>query len=299
MRYGIDLGGTKTEIIALTPDGGTAFRQRNETPRGSYQHILQNICDLVALADQETGGASAIGVGIPGTISPKTGLVKNANSTELIGHPLDQDLASLLGRPVRVANDANCFALSEASDGAGAGYGTVFGIIVGTGVGGGLIINGQVLNGAHSIAGEWGHSPLPWPEDDERPGPVCYCGKNGCIETFLSGPGMSSRAAEATGISRSPAELLAATEAGDPDAKAYFQTFERRIAKSLATVINVIDPDIIVCGGGLSNLGRIYKKVPLLWQEYVFSDGITTPFVPARFGDSSGVRGAAWLWPEE
>lgn len=299
MRYGIDLGGTKTEIIALTPDGDTAFRQRNETPRGSYQHILQNICDLVTLADQETGGASAIGVGIPGTISPKTGLVKNANSTELIGHPLDQDLASLLGRPVRVANDANCFALSEASDGAGAGYGTVFGIILGTGVGGGLIINGQVLNGAHSIAGEWGHSPLPWPEDDERPGPVCYCGKNGCIETFLSGPGMSSRAAEATGISRSPAELLAATEAGAPDAEAYFQTFERRLAKSLATVINVIDPDIIVCGGGLSNLGRIYKTVPPLWQEYVFSDGITTPFVPARFGDSSGVRGAAWLWPEE
>ena len=298
MRYGIDLGGTKTEIIALTQSGEEAFRHRTETPRGRYEDILKNICDLVHLADQETGGASAIGVGIPGAISPKTGLVKNANSTELIGHPLDQDLASRLGRPVRIANDANCFALSEARDGAGAGHHTVFGIILGTGVGGGFVINGNILNGAHSIAGEWGHSPLPWPEDDERPGPDCYCGKKGCIETFLSGPGMSALAVKTTGNKRSPRDILQAAENGDAAAESYFQLFERRLAKSLATVINVIDPDIIVCGGGLSNIGRIYRSVPTLWQDYIFSDGIKTPFVPARYGDSSGVRGAAWLWPE-
>lgn len=296
MRYGIDLGGTKTEIIALSEQGEELFRHRTATPRASYDNILKNIAELVKLADAATGKKGSIGIGIPGVISPLTGLVKNANTTELIGRPLDKDLEALIGRPVRSANDANCFALSEATDGAGAGAGSVFGIILGTGVGGGLVINGKVHVGGNAIAGEWGHSPVPWPNQTEYPGPNCYCGKKGCIETFLSGPGFS-QSHNAVGANGPMAEeIVAMAENGDAAALKTISIFERRLAKALTGIINVIDPDIIVCGGGLSNISRIYENVPRLWTEYAFSDGLVTRFVPAKFGDSSGVRGAAWLW---
>ncbi|MBE7636867.1 ROK family protein [Sneathiella sp. P13V-1] len=299
MRYGIDLGGTKTEIVALAPSGGEVFRLRNATPRGNYKEIVANIEKLVKHADKETGTSGSIGVGIPGAISPHSGLVKNANTTELIGHPLQGDLEQLLNRPVRIANDANCFALSEASDGAGAGHHTVFGIIIGTGVGGGIVIKGTPLLGAHSIAGEWGHNPLPWPDNTEQPGPKCYCGKYGCIETFLSGPALEQDHFSHTDFKIPPHQIVEAVSNGDTDAEKTLERYERRLAKALASVVNVIDPDIIVCGGGLSNLSRLYENVPKLMPQFVFSDKIETPIVPAEYGDSSGVRGAAWLWPME
>ncbi len=296
MRYGIDLGGTKTEIIALSETGEELFRHRTPTPRNDYNNIIRNIADLVKMADAATGEVGTVGIGIPGVISPQTGLVKNANTTELMGHPLDKDLEALLKRPVRSANDANCFALSEATDGAGANAQSVFGIILGTGVGGGLVINGKVHVGRNAIAGEWGHSPLPWANQTEHPGPDCYCGKKGCIETFLSGPGFSQSHNAVGANGPSGEEIVALAENGDAAALKTISIFERRLAKALTSVINVIDPDIIVCGGGLSNISRIYENVPRLWTEYAFSDGIETKFVPAKYGDSSGVRGAAWLW---
>lgn len=297
MRLGIDLGGTKTEIIALAPNGSELFRKRSDTPRGSYENILGNIKTLVEDAERHTGQRGSIGVGIPGMISPKTGLAKNANTTELNGHPLQLDLESSLDRPVRVANDANCFALSEATDGAGEGKAVVFGIILGTGVGGGIVVNGSILTGPNAVAGEWGHIPLPWANQNERPGPDCFCGKKGCIETFLSGPGVS-RSHDSVGGSGPTAEQISAmAKEGDAAALRTLASFERRLAKALASIINILDPDIIVCGGGLSNLDRIYENTPRLWQDYCFSDGVETPFVKARYGDSSGVRGAAWLWP--
>ncbi|MBL4667325.1 MAG: ROK family protein [Sneathiella sp.] len=296
MRYGIDLGGTKTEIIALSEDGRIVFEKRVNTPRGSYKDILLNIKNLVEQADFETHEKGTIGIGIPGTISPKTGLVKNANTTELIGNPLEEDLQALLGRPVKTANDANCFALSEATDGAAAGATNMFGIILGTGVGGGIVIDGKVLEGSNAIAGEWGHTPLPWANQTERPGPSCYCGKSGCIETFLSGPGLS-RSHNSVGANGPTAEeIVSLSDKGDAAAERTLASFERRLAKALASVINILDPEVIVCGGGLSNITRIYENVPALWQEYAFSDSIQTRFVPAKHGDASGVRGAAWLW---
>ena len=295
MRIGIDLGGTKIEAIALDVDGCERVRRRVPTPRGDYGATVDAVASLVAQAEAVVGH-STVGVGMPGVVSPATGLVKNANSTWLNGHPLSDDLAVRLGRPVRLANDANCFALSEATDGAAGGMPVVFGVILGTGVGGGLIVNGRVVTGANAIAGEWGHNPLPWPEAGEWPGPPCYCGHTGCIETFLSGPGFARDHAIRTGRALDAAGIVAAAAAGDADARASVSRYERRLARGLASVINVFDPDAIVLGGGVSNIARLYERVPRLWTEFVFSDAIVTRLVRAVHGDSSGVRGAAWLW---
>jgi len=299
-RIGIDLGGSKIEAAALDWSGQIRLRRRIATPMGDYAGTISAIRDLVEGLERALGVRCTVGVGIPGTLSPTTGLVKNANSTCLIGHPLDRDLAAALARPVRLANDADCFALSEAVDGAGAGTETVFGAILGTGVGGGVVVRRRLLAGPNSIAGEWGHSPLPWPRDDERPGARCYCGKHGCIETFLSGAGLSREDAAATGETRS-AELIAErAEAGEARACAALSRYEDRLARALATVINLIDPHVIVLGGGLGQIGRLYPDVPKLWGAYVFSDTVATRLAPPRYGDSSGVRGAAWLWaPDE
>ena len=255
------------------------------------------ISGLVAEAEATLGTRGTVGVGMPGTISPASGLVKNANSTWLLGRPLGTDLSRLLGREVRLANDANCFALSEASDGAAAGAACVFGVIVGTGTGGGIVVNGRVLTGPNAVAGEWGHNPLPWAREDERPGPDCWCGKQGCIETFLSGPGVSRDHLAATGEKRSAAEIAGAAAAGDTGATATLARYAHRMARALASVVNVLDPDVIVLGGGLSNLAPLYDEVPRLWGRWIFSDRVDTPFLPPRWGDSSGVRGAAWLFP--
>lgn len=297
MQLGIDLGGTKTEIVALDAGGRERLRRRVPSPAGDYRATVETIVHLVRAADAELGVAATVGIGIPGTVSPATGLVKNANSTWLIGHPFDRDLAAAIGRPVRIANDANCFALSEAADGAGAGYRVVFGVILGTGVGGGLAIDGAVVTGANAIAGEWGHNPLPWAEHDEAAAPRCWCGKNRCIETFLSGPALERDWKRATGKPSGAAEIVRRAEAGDTSADAVLRRYEIRLAKALAGVINVLDPDAIVLGGGLANAARFYRNVPPLWQSFAFSDEIATPLLPARHGDSSGVRGAARLWP--
>ncbi len=295
MRIGIDLGGTKIEVIAIDTDGGERFRQRAPSPRGDYTATLDTVAALVADAER-AAGTGTIGIGIPGTISPATGLVKNANSTWLNGRPLAEDLVARLGRPVRLANDANCFALSEAADGAAAGHRVVFGVIIGTGTGGGVVVNGQALVGANAIAGEWGHNPLPWPAEGEWPGPDCYCGRTGCIETFLSGPALSRDHASATGQALDAVTIARQACAGDTAAVATLARYERRLARGLASVINVLDPDVIVLGGGLSNINSLYARVPALWGDYVFSDHVATRLVRAVHGDSSGVRGAAWLW---
>ncbi len=296
MKIGVDLGGTKIEAVALAGDGRELGRVRVATPRRDYDGTLDAIADLVRRLEQGHGGPASVGVGIPGAISPATGLVKNANSTWLIGRAFDHDLADRLQRPVRMANDANCFALSEATDGAGAGAAVVFGVIIGTGVGGGIVVNGRLVEGAHRIAGEWGHNPLPWPRDEERPGPPCYCGRRGCIETFLSGPGLARDFAEATGRALEADQVAAAAAGGDHDASAALDRYVDRMARALATVINLLDPDVIVLGGGLSNVGALYAAVPPRWLPHVFSDEVHTRLVRARYGDSSGVRGAAWLW---
>ena len=254
---------------------------------------------LVEETEAALGTRGTVGVGMPGTISPASGLVKNANSTWLLGRPLGADLARRLGREVRLANDANCFALSEAHDGAAAGAGCVFGVIVGTGTGGGVVVNGRVLTGRNAVAGEWGHNPLPWPLAEERPGPACWCGKNGCVETCLSGPGLARDHLAATGEERSAAEVVASAAAGDAGAAATLARYADRMARALAAVVDVLDPDVIVLGGGLSNLSFLYDEVPRLWGRWVFSDRVDTPLVPPRWGDSSGVRGAAWLFPED
>ena len=297
IRFGIDLGGTKIEILALDRDGAERLRMRADTPRGDYDGTLRAIVDLVARAEQTLGASGSVGIGIPGIESPATGLVKNANSTCLIGKPLRVDLEQLLARPVRIANDANCFAISEAADGAGAGARVVFGVILGTGVGGGIVIDGAPLVGANAIGGEWGHNPLPWPEDDERPGAQCYCGRRGCIETFLSGPALSAQYAHETAANVPAEQIVAASERGDPAAELVLSRYEARLGRALASVINVIDPDVIVLGGGLSNIERLYTNVAPHWPNWVFSDRVTTKLVRNRHGDSSGVRGAAWLWP--
>jgi fructokinase len=296
LRIGVDLGGTKTEAIALDETGDIVAKKRVPSPRNDYQATIRNIRDLVLGLESEAGGTATIGVAIPGTISPATGLVKNANSTWLIGHPLDKDLARALDRPVRLANDANCFALSEAVDGAAAGANVVFGVIIGTGVGGGVVVGNQVLNGPNAIAGEWGHNPVPWPEEDEWPGVPCYCGKQGCIETFVSGTGMARDHVLVTGENCSAEQIIERAENGDALAEATLSRYERRLAKGLASILNVLDPDVIVLGGGVSNVQRLYSNVPPLIAEYSFTDEVTTPVVQNMHGDSSGVRGAAWLW---
>jgi fructokinase len=297
MRIGIDLGGTKIEAIALDDRGETLVRRRVPTPSGDYRAILDAVGDLVAFVERETGQRGTIGVASPGAISKQTGVIKNSNSTGLNGKPLDRDLAKRLGREIRIENDANCFALSEAVDGAAADARVVFGVILGTGVGGGLVIDKAVIPGRNRIAGEWGHNPLPWPRDDERPGPRCYCGKAGCIETFLSGPGLARESRDRGGRDLTPEAIALAASNGDREAVACFELYQDRLARSLAGVINVLDPDKIVLGGGLSNIAQLYEKLPAMVERYAFSDGIDTPIVRARHGDSSGVRGAAWLWP--
>ncbi len=286
-RIGIDLGGTKIEALALDAAGREAFRKRIATPREDYRATVAAVAGLVREI-----GAGSVGVGIPGSLSRLTGLVKNANSTCLIGRPLKQDLEAALGREVRLANDANCFALSEAVDGAGADARVVFGVILGTGVGGGIVVEKKVLEGPNSIAGEWGHNPLPSPRKEDLPLPACYCGRSGCIETFLSGPGLVRDSA--TGL-EAP-EIAARAQQGDPACGAALARYEERLARALAGVINVLDPDVIVLGGGMSNVERLYTNVPGLWQSHVFSDHVATRLVKHAHGDSSGVRGAAWLW---
>jgi fructokinase len=302
MRIGIDLGGTKIEGLALADDGREIARRRIAAPRGSYDETIRAVRDLVAAIEpardtEARASATNVGVGIPGVISPATGLVKNANSTWLNGRPLGDDLSSALGRRVRLANDANCFALSEATDGAAAGAAVVFGVIIGTGTGGGVVVNGSVITGANAIAGEWGHNPLPAPKDDERPGPPCYCGRAGCIETFLSGPALSADYSLHGGDVIDASEVAARADRGDARALQCLERYEDRFARAIASIINVIDPDVIVLGGGLSNIARLYDRVPALWSAYVFSDRVDTHLVRAKHGDSSGVRGAAWLWP--
>ena len=295
MRIGIDLGGTKIEIIALDGEGRERFRKRVAAPRGDYPGTLDAVAALVADAEAQVGRAS-VGIGMPGAISPATGLVKNANSTWLIGQRLGEDLEERLGRPVRLANDANCFALSEATDGAAAGCAIVFGVIIGTGTGAGLVVHGRVLVGANAIGGEWGHNPLPWPAADEWPGEPCYCGRTGCLETFLSGPGLARDHARVTGEHVDALAIAERATAGDRAARMTVARYESRLARGLASIINVVDPDVIVLGGGVSNVASLYERVPALWGSYVFSDHVATRLVRARHGDSSGVRGAAWLW---
>jgi fructokinase len=293
MRIGIDLGGTKIEGIALAADGREAARRRVPSPTGDYRATIRAIVDLVHTLEAEAGGSGTVGVGMPGVVSPMTGLVKNSNSTWLIGKPFDRDLAEVLGRPVRVMNDANCFALSEATDGAGAGASVIFGIILGTGVGGGIVIDGKPLVGADAIAGEWGHNPLPWPRDGEWPGPPCYCGRTGCIETFLSGPGL----ARDDGRGLSGEEVGRRGAAGEPHAAASLARYADRLARGIAVVVNILDPDVVVLGGGLSRLEFLYATLPGLLARHLFSDGVATRILPPVHGDASGVRGAAWLWP--
>ena len=296
-RIGIDLGGTKIEAAVLGDDGSVRARRRVATPRDDYPATLRSMAALVEDLEAEMGSAAVVGVGMPGTISPATGLVKNANSVWLNGHPLAEDLRRVLPRPLRFANDANCFALSEAVDGAAAGAGAVFGVIVGTGTGGGVVVHGRIWTGPNAIAGEFGHNPLPWPNVDEGPGPLCYCGQSGCIETYLSGPGLSRDHERATGQSLDAAGIAARAASGDMAAEATLRRYEDRMARTLASVVNILDPDVVVLGGGLSNLSRLYAAVPRLWTRYVFSDRVDTRLVSPRHGDSSGVRGAAWLWP--
>ncbi|OJX79379.1 ROK family protein [Magnetospirillum sp. 64-120] len=295
LRIGVDLGGTKTEAIALDAASGAELdRCRVPTVKGDYAATIATIKDLVLGLESRLGRRGRVGIGIPGTISPATGLVKNANSIWLIGKPFDRDLEMALGRQVRLANDADCFALSEATDGAGVGADIVFGVILGTGVGAGVVVHGRLLSGPNAIAGEWGHNPLPWPEQDEQPGHACYCGKFGCVETFLSGPAIERQFGQGV---RLP-DIVALAEQGDDRAEGLLDRTEDRLARALATVINVLDPHVVVLGGGVGNVARLYRNVPRLWGEYVFSDQVATRLLPPVHGDSSGVRGAAWLWPK-
>ncbi len=342
MRIGIDLGGTKTEIICLNKKNGKElYRQRIPTPGNDYEATVRNIKDLVERAEETLGKTGTVGMGIPGTVSSVTGLVKNANSTRLNGNPLDKDLEEALGRPVRLQNDANCFTVSEATDGAAAGKKVVFGVIIGTGCGGGVVIDGKPVGGINGIGGEWGHNPLPYPksylpakskqkgffgkhdtqgtgtilyggEDGqdlayytpeealrEWPGPACYCGRRGCLETWISGPGFKNDYHRVTGQELSTHDIISAVNKGDGKAVAAFERYVDRVARGLAGIINVLDPDVIVLGGGMSNVSQLYEAIPKTWGKYVFSDTIDTALLPPRFGDSSGVRGAAWLWNDD
>lgn len=298
MRIGIDLGGTKIEAIAIDASGKELERRRVPTPRGDYDGTLHAIRDLVLGLERDLKVTGAtVGIGHPGAVSPATGLLKNSNSTCLNGRPVDRDLERLLERPVRMANDANCFALSEATDGAAAGADVVFGVILGTGTGGGVVVHGRVLTGPNAIAGEWGHNALPWPSSDELPGPSCYCGRTGCVETYLSGPGIAADHLRATGEKLTGEQVVERASGGDAACRATLERYDQRLARALASVINLLDPDAIVLGGGLSNMAHLYERVPALWARWVFSDTVRTRLVQNRHGDSSGVRGAAWLWP--
>ena len=302
MRLGVDLGGTKIEIIGLAADGRELLRRRIATPQGDYRATLTAIAGLVAEAEAELGQTGSVGIGIPGAESLRSGLIKNANSTCLIGQPLRHDLQTLLRREVRLANDANCFALSEAIDGAGRDVETVFGVILGTGVGGGIVIRRQVLVGANAIAGEWGHNPLPRLAAADQPAPDCYCGHRGCIETYLSGPGLTADHARHTAETLDAASIECRAAAGDAACEATLRRYEDRLGRALASVINILDPQVIVLGGGLSQMAMLYEQVPRLWGRWVFSGGhsdtVRTRLVPSRHGAASGVRGAAWLWRE-
>lgn len=298
MRIGIDLGGTKIEGIALDDSGNALIRQRITSPRDDYRATLQAIVNLVGDIENATQQQGSVGIGIPGAVSPATDLVKNANSTWLIGKPLHADLEAALQRPVKIQNDANCFVVSEATDGAAHDARVVFGVIIGTGTGGGICIDKQIITGINAIAGEWGHNPLPWPRAEEQPGPECYCGKHGCIETWLSGPGFAHRFRAHTGQLLTAEHIVELALQGDAQAEQAMQHYEDRMARALASVINILDPDIIVLGGGMSNIQRLYANIPPLLKRYVFSDEVTTRLVPPVHGDSSGVRGAAWLWPK-
>jgi fructokinase len=299
-RLGIDLGGTKIEIVALDRDGREVLRRRVATPQGDYDATLAAITALVRDVESALGvapGAASVGLGTPGATSRATGLLRNSNSTCLNGRPFQADVEALLGRRVRISNDANCFALSEAVDGAGAGAPVVFGVILGTGVGAGIVVDGRVIEGRNAIAGEWGHNPLPWPRDDERPGAACYCGRHGCIETWLSGPGFERDHLRHAGAAQSAHAIVAAAAAGDAGAQASLARYEERLARALAHVVNLLDPDVIVLGGGMSNVETLYTRVPALWGPWIFSDRVDTVLARHVHGDSSGVRGAAWLWP--
>jgi fructokinase len=295
LRFGIDLGGTKIELIALEATGEELLRRRRPTPQGNYQATLKAIEELVVGAEHELGRRGSVGIGTPGALSRVTGRIKNANSSCLNGQRLQEDLENLLDRPIRLSNDANCFALSEATDGAATGNSVVFGVIIGTGTGAGIVIEGKVLVGSNAIAGEWGHNSLPWPQVEEFEGPVCYCGKRGCIETWLSGPGIARDHQQVNGEALDPKTIALRASGGDISCEATLQRYEGRLARSLAHVINILDPNVIVLGGGLSNLHRLYRNIPRRWSDYVFSDRVETRLVPPCHGDSSGVRGAAWL----
>jgi fructokinase len=297
LRIGIDLGGTKIEIVALDQAGRQLLRRRAATPQGDYCGTLETIAALVSAAEAELGCGASIGICTPGAIAPRSGHLKNSNSVCLNGKPLLHDLQQHLQREVRIANDADCFALSEAVDGAGSSAASVFGVIVGTGTGGGLVIGGRLLAGANAIAGEWGHNPLPWPTDGERPGPVCYCGKRGCVETWLSGPGLERDYFQSTGTLLTARQIAERDQRGEPEAMAALQRYVDRMARALASVINVVDPEVVVLGGGVGNIDRLYRDVPRAWGRYVFSDSVATRLLKPKHGDSSGVRGAAWLWP--
>lgn len=294
MRFGLDLGGTKMEAVLLDDTGEIVWRERRPTPAEDYQAIIETIAALVAQAAIETAQEMTVGIGMPGSLSPKTGLVRNSNTQCLNGQAIKQDLESAMAREVRLANDANCFALSEATDGAGAGAQSVFGVIIGTGCGGGLVFDGKLQNGANGIGGEWGHNPLAAPTADELPGPPCYCGRHGCNEVWISGSGFA-RDHEAIAGEKLTAEQIIASDSAA--AKASFERLCDRIARALGAVINVVDPDVIVLGGGLSNVDALYTHIPEIWDGYIFSDVIETRLVKNKHGDSSGVRGAAWLWP--
>ncbi|HEX3432387.1 MAG TPA: ROK family protein [Rhizomicrobium sp.] len=300
MRFGIDLGGTKIEIIAIGDDGREILRERVPTPSDGYDDVVAAIANLVRTAEERLKVRGSVGVAIPGTLSAHTGLVKNANSTVLIGHPLNCDLASALERPIRVANDANCFTLSEAADGAAANCNVVFGIIAGTGIGGGVCVGGRLIEGAHRLAGEWGHNPLPGARPEEIPGPDCYCGRRGCIETWVSGPALARDFNRRTGSSLSPAQIHQVAATGDAAAKDVLENFLDRFARAVGSVINILDPDVIVLGGGLSNLPGLAYELGMRGETYAFMPEAPTRIVKNAFGDSSGVRGAAWLWrPDE
>jgi fructokinase len=297
MRIGIDLGGTKIEALAIDKKGVELARHRIDTPRDDYDATVQAIVGLVHRMEEVTGSVGSVGAGIPGSISSLTGLIKNSNSTWLNGRPLHRDLKAALGREVRVANDANCLAVSEATDGAAAGRRVVFGVILGTGCGGGVAIDGNVHAGPNGVGGEWGHNPLPWPKPEEFPGPACYCGKRGCMEMWVSGTGIALDYRNATGKERTAREIVADFEAGDGEASAAVGRMEDRLARGLAQVINILDPDVIVLGGGVSRAQDLYRALPEKLPAYVFGGEVSTPILQAMYGDSSGVRGAAWLWP--
>ncbi len=296
LRIGVDLGGTKTEAIALAEDGEELTRRRVPTGRRDYEDVISTVRDLVLEIEAEVGANCPVGAGTPGAISPATGLMKNSNLTLLNGRELAADLSASLDREVRIANDADCLALSEATDGAGMSEPTVFAVILGTGVGGGIAVNGSIVTGPNAIGGEWGHNPLPWPTGAEHDGPACYCGLTGCIETYLSGAGLAADHERATGSMATAEEIAAAAAGGDSQATASLERYHERLARSLASVVNLLDPHVIVLAGGLSKISNLYTEVPALWDRHIFSDAVTTRLVPAAHGDSSGVRGAAWLW---